>query len=108
MAYKAIFEGTGLTWFIPWVGDTAEEAHDLQQTLIVTTPLILTALAVAFAFRCGLFNIGGQGQYWVGLMVAIWFGNHFDGAGASRCTWPCSRSSPPRSPALSGAASPAC
>ena len=78
-AYKAIFEGSGLTWFIPGVGDTAEEARDLQQTLIVMTPLILAALAVAFAFRCGMFNIGGQGQYWVGLLMAIWFGTHFPG-----------------------------
>jgi simple sugar transport system permease protein len=79
-AYKAIFEGTGVTWFIPGVGETAEEARDLQQTLLITTPLILTALAVAFAFRCGMFNIGGQGQYWVGLLTAIWFGTHFEGA----------------------------
>jgi simple sugar transport system permease protein len=79
-AYKAIFEGTGITWFIPGVGETAEEARDLQQTLIVTTPLILTGLAVAFAFRCGMFNIGGQGQYWVGLLTGIWFGTHFSGA----------------------------
>jgi simple sugar transport system permease protein len=79
-AYKAIFEGTGVTWFIPGVGETAEEARDLQQTLLITTPLILTALAVAFAFRCGMFNIGGQGQYWVGLLTAIWFGTHFAGA----------------------------
>ena len=78
-AYKAIFEGTGLTWFIPG-GDTAEEARDLQQTLLIMTPLVLTGLAVAFAFRCGMFNIGGQGQYWVGLLTAIWFGTHFDGA----------------------------
>jgi len=78
-AYKAIFEGTGLTWFIPG-GDQAEAARDLQQTLLITTPLILTGLAVAFAFRCGMFNIGGQGQYWVGLLTAIWFGTHFDGA----------------------------
>ena len=34
-----------------------------RQTLLQTTTLILTGLAVAFAFRCGLFNIGGQGQY---------------------------------------------
>jgi general nucleoside transport system permease protein len=80
-AYKAIFQGTGLTWFIPG-GDTAEEARDLQQTLLIMTPLILTGLAVAFAFRCGMFNIGGQGQYWVGLLAAIWFGTHFDGAPA--------------------------
>ena len=33
----------------------------MQQTLIITTSLILTGLAVAFAFRCGLFNIGGTG-----------------------------------------------
>jgi simple sugar transport system permease protein len=78
-AYKAIFEGTGLTWFIPG-GDQAEAARDLQQTLLITTPLILTGLAVAFAFRCGMFNIGGQGQYWVGLLTAIWFGTHFEGA----------------------------
>ena len=79
-AYKAIFEGTGITWFIPGVGETAEEQRDLQQTLLITTPLILVALAVAFAFRCGMFNIGGQGQYWVGLLTGIWFGTHFDGA----------------------------
>ena len=80
-AYRAIFEGTGLNWFFPWVsGDTrADAARDLQQTLLVATPLMLTAIAVAFAFRCGLFNIGGQGQFWVGLIVAIWIGTHFEG-----------------------------
>jgi general nucleoside transport system permease protein len=77
-AYQAIFDGTGLTWFIPG-GDTAAEARDLQQTLIVMTPLILTALAVAFAFRCGMFNIGGQGQYWVGLLAALTVGMHVTG-----------------------------
>jgi simple sugar transport system permease protein len=29
---------------------------------------------VAFAFRCGLFNIGGQGQYTIGVVVAVWVG----------------------------------
>jgi general nucleoside transport system permease protein len=80
-AYKAIFDGTGLNWFLPWVlGDERREAAgDLQQTLLLTTPLILTALAVAFAFRCGLFNIGGQGQYWVGLLASLYVGLHLDG-----------------------------
>jgi ABC-type uncharacterized transport system permease subunit len=79
-AYKAIFDGTGLVWFfqIPWDPHSPEFA-DLQQTLLITTPLILTALAVAFAFRCGMFNIGGQGQYWVGLMCALYVGLHFGG-----------------------------
>jgi ABC-type uncharacterized transport system permease subunit len=80
-AYHAIFNGTGLNWFFPWVwGDERFSASlDLQQTLIITAPLMLTACAVAFAFRCGMFNIGGQGQYFVGLMTALAVGHAFTG-----------------------------
>src|SRR3954462_11805850 len=76
--YKAIFEGTGLNYFLPG-SDKDIAALNLQQTLIQTTPLILTGLAVAFAFRCGLFNIGGQGQYIVGSILAVWVGSSFAG-----------------------------
>ena len=78
--YSAIFDGTGLTWFFPWTTgeDRVVAALNLQQTLITMTPLILTGLAVAFAFRCGLFNIGGQGQYLVGTFAAVWIGSSFD------------------------------
>ena len=80
-AYRAIFEGTGFNWVFPWVqgDDRADAARDLQQTLRVATPLMLTALAVAFAFRCGLFNIGGQGQYWLGFIGALLVGTHLSG-----------------------------
>jgi len=80
-AYKAIFDGTGLNYVLPWTSsnDRIFAAINLQQTLIETTPLILTALAVAFAFRCGMFNIGGQGQYFVGLICALFVGLHFAG-----------------------------
>jgi general nucleoside transport system permease protein len=79
--YKAIFEGSGLNWFFPWLSadDRIIAELNLQQTLIATTPLILTGLAVAFAFRCGLFNIGGQGQYLVGTFIAVWIGSSFAG-----------------------------
>jgi simple sugar transport system permease protein len=76
--YRAIFNGTGLNWFFPWVRGAERDlaALNLQQTLIITTTLILCGLAVAFAFRCGLFNIGGQGQYIAGMItgsqVGIW------------------------------------
>jgi simple sugar transport system permease protein len=78
--YKAIFNGTGLNWFFPWTSadDRTIAAINLQQTLIWTTPLILTGLAVAFAFRCGLFNIGGQGQYIMGGIGAVWVGSSFE------------------------------
>jgi general nucleoside transport system permease protein len=82
--YRAIFEGSGLNWLFPWVSgdDRTIAALNLQQTLILTAPLILTGLAVAFAFRAGLFNIGGQGQYLVGTFAAVYIGSKLDGASA--------------------------
>ena len=79
--YRAIFDGAGFNWFFPWVTglERSNAAENLQQTLILTTTLILTGLAVAFAFRCGLFNIGGQGQYIVGAVLAVWIGSSFSG-----------------------------
>jgi ABC-type uncharacterized transport system permease subunit len=80
LAYRDIFNGAGLNWiFHPTtnVADTA--AYNLSQTLLQTTTLILTGLAVAFAFRCGMFNIGGEGQYLVGLVTANWLGVDFAG-----------------------------
>ncbi|MGH3008785.1 MAG: ABC transporter permease [Gaiellaceae bacterium] len=83
-AYRDIFDGAGLNWiFHPTTntaingGVPAQAAYNLSQTLLDTTTLILTGLAVAFAFRCGMFNIGGQGQYFVGLVTANWIGVDF-------------------------------
>jgi simple sugar transport system permease protein len=94
--YKAVWDGTGLNWFfhfgsyhidLPFTShrvffwwDTNTNglaAYNLTQTFILTTTLILTGIAVAFAFRCGLFNIGGQGQYLVGTYLAVWVGSSF-------------------------------
>ena len=97
--YKAIFEGAGLNWFLevgsyelripftdayipfPWNTNDFESlaALNLQQTLIIWVPLVLTGLAVAFAFRCGMFNIGGQGQYISGAVIAVWLGSSLPG-----------------------------
>jgi general nucleoside transport system permease protein len=84
--YKAIFNGSGLNWLLPWEScsvrhpsdDICTAALSFQQTLIQLTVLILTGLAVAFAFRCGLFNIGGQGQYIVGTVAAVQMGVWFE------------------------------
>ena len=97
--YRAIFEGAGLNWFLevgsyelrlpftdvhvpfPWNVDDIESlaAYNLQQTLINFVPLVLTGLAVAFAFRCGMFNIGGQGQYLAGSIMGVWIGSSLPG-----------------------------
>jgi simple sugar transport system permease protein len=97
--YKAIFEGAGLNWFFqvgsyelrlpftdtyvwfPWNTNDFESvaALNLQQTLIIWVPLVFTGLAVAFAFRCGMFNIGGNGQYIVGAIMGVWIGSELPG-----------------------------
>ncbi len=77
--YQAIFEGTGLQWLLPWTGNRALSAVNLQQTLLLTVPLMLLGYAVAYAFRAGLFNIGGQGQYIMGSIVAVIIGSSLNG-----------------------------
>src|SRR2546423_9688532 len=54
-AMRALFEGAFGSWYAFSSG-----------TLVRATPLILTGLAVAIAFRAGVFNIGAEGQFLVG------------------------------------------
>ncbi len=49
----------------------------LSEMLVNTVPLIFTGLAVAFAFRVGLFNIGGDGQFLVSYLAAAYIGYIF-------------------------------
>ena len=48
-------------------------------TLYYATNFIFTGLAVAVAFHCGLFNIGGEGQAYIGglgvALACLWFDN---------------------------------
>jgi general nucleoside transport system permease protein len=46
----------------------------LTNTLVATTPLILTGLAVAIPFRAGLFNIGAEGQFVMGALFGAMVG----------------------------------
>lgn len=41
------------------------------QVLYLAVPIMMTGLSVAFAFKCGLFNIGTPGQYIVGAFTAV-------------------------------------
>ncbi|MGP4072187.1 ABC transporter permease [Piscibacillus sp. B03] len=48
------------------------------ETIRLITPYILSGLAVAFAFRTGLLNIGVEGQVLVGWLASVWVGITFD------------------------------
>jgi len=55
-------------------GYLAAVFQPLSETAVQATPLILTGLAVALPYRAGLFNIGGQGQFIGGAIMAAWLG----------------------------------
>lgn len=67
VAYAALFNGI------------FSNSYVLGETIRQMTPLILSGLAVAFAFRTGLFNIGVEGQLLVGWLASVYVGLQFEG-----------------------------
>src|SRR5213596_1079628 len=61
-AYKLLL-GSALSW-----------PDGIGYTLFHATPLIFTGLAVLVAFRCGLLNIGAEGQLYVAAFATAWVG----------------------------------
>jgi ABC-type uncharacterized transport system permease subunit len=53
-------------------------AYNFGETIRQITPLIFTGLSVAFAFRTGLFNIGAEGQFIMGMLASVYIGIVFD------------------------------
>jgi simple sugar transport system permease protein len=84
IAVLAAFVVGGIVVFI--IGDSPIQTYKLLigsafswpdgigYTLFYATPLIFTGLAVAVAFRCGLLNIGAEGQLYVAAFAAAWVG----------------------------------
>jgi ABC-type uncharacterized transport system permease subunit len=68
-----------ITTFSLLIGNSFGSLRDLGYTLFIATPLIFTGLAVAVAFRCGLLNIGAEGQLYVAAFVTAWVGIKFGG-----------------------------
>jgi simple sugar transport system permease protein len=54
------------------------DVRGLTNSLVATTPLILTGLAVAIPFKAGLFNIGAEGQYMMGALFGTLVGIYID------------------------------
>lgn len=71
---------------IVWAGQSPLNAYALlfkgalgsrfgiTETLTRATPMILTGMAAAIAFRAKLWNIGGEGQFYAGALMATWLG----------------------------------
>ncbi len=90
LAYKSLFEGAfgspariaeGIRIYRQ-SGDTAElikGIRPLTESLRISTPYIFAGLAVALGFRCGLFNIGAEGQYFIGGLASVFVGYSLQG-----------------------------
>lgn len=59
-AYQGLFEGA------------LGSPRGIAETLVIFTPYTLAGLAVALGFRCGLFNIGAEGQFYMGALLSVW------------------------------------
>ena len=51
--------------------------YPISESLVSATPYIFAGLAVALGFKCGLFNIGAEGQIYVGALTAAYVGSAF-------------------------------
>jgi len=63
-------------------GDNAEllaALRPLGESFVITTPYIFAGLAVALGFRAGLFNIGAEGQLFVGGLASVYVGYAVEG-----------------------------
>lgn len=53
--------------------------YPFTESLTTVTPYILAGLAVAVGFKCGLFNIGAEGQFGIGALCSAFVGYSFHG-----------------------------
>ena len=63
-------------------GDSAEirkAFKPLLESLVTTTPYLITGVAIALGFKAGVLNMGGEGQLFMGSIMAAWAGWTFTG-----------------------------
>jgi simple sugar transport system permease protein len=90
VAYGALFEGAfgnpaamveALRVYFS-TGETAlmlKAFYPFTESLVTATPYIFTGLAVAIGFKAGLFNIGAEGQFYLGALGAAYVGYSITG-----------------------------
>jgi ABC-type uncharacterized transport system permease subunit len=58
------------------------KTRGFSETLIASVPYVLASLAVGLGFKAGLFNIGVEGQFYIGAVCAAWIGSAITGVPA--------------------------
>ncbi len=75
---KRAWEVISLAYGAFFVGAFGDVYH-ITETLRISTPYIFTGLAVALGFQGGLFNIGAEGQYFIGGLLTVFLGYSIQG-----------------------------
>lgn len=90
VAYGALFAGSfgtptdyiaGFQSYFA-TGDTEallKAIYPFTESLVTATPYIFAGLSVALGFRCGLFNIGAEGQFFIGALASAFVGYSLKG-----------------------------
>jgi len=89
-AYGALFYGSlgspreifaGFRAYLSTGDDAAflKAIYPFTESLVTATPYIFAGLAVAIGFRCGLFNIGAEGQFFMGALGSAYVGYSITG-----------------------------
>lgn len=86
VAYGALFVGAFGSPSEMWAAITSGDAEAIKQafypiteSLLASTPYIFGGLSVALGFRVGLFNIGAEGQLFIGAITATFVGYSITG-----------------------------
>jgi simple sugar transport system permease protein len=77
-SYLAIFQGSVYDVNLARESGVIRGFYPFSETIVTSIPLIFAGLAVALAFKAGLFNIGAQGQFIFGAIGASYVGFNFE------------------------------
>ncbi len=77
-SYLAIFQGSIFDVNLARESGFFRGFYPMSETIVTAIPLLFAGLAVALAFRSGLFNIGAQGQFIFGAIGASYVGFNYN------------------------------
>src|SRR5512135_3587166 len=66
--------GTVLVAYEGMISGAFVKTRGFSETLVAMTPYVFLGLGLAIGFKAGLFNIGVEGQFYIGAIAAVWAG----------------------------------
>lgn len=70
----ALLGSSPLTAYAALLEGAAGSLNSIAETLLKAIPLTLAGIGVSIAFRANVFNVGAEGQLYIGAMTAAWIG----------------------------------